>query len=313
MKIGSSTLDLLENLQDEHGVGLTIGNFDGVHKGHASLLKGFVEDCKNYNLKSLVLTFDPHPRHILNPRDPYAIRLFSIDDLAKQMDNNGVDLLWIQKFDLELAELTAESFINKFLKSIPVKFLLVGHDFRFGKQRAGRIEDLLTWCETQKIPLKIFSPFEVDKERVSSTLIKNALLDGNLDKVSNLLGRRYFVEGKVAEGFKRGQGIGFPTANLDRSVPLKNGVYATALKYGNRKYKAITNVGLRPTVNNNLDLWNKNIETHVPGHSLELYGKVIEVEFYEFIREEIKFESLEDLKSQIKLDLGALEKINIIT
>ena len=311
MKTGRNFEEILSQNGSEQGLGLTIGNFDGVHLGHQKLLQDFVDDCKNYNLKSLVLTFDPHPKHILNPRDPYAFRLFPIPDLIRQMQKAAIDYLWIQNFNLNLAQLSPADFINEFFNKLPVKYLLVGHDFRFGKERQGQIEDLLKWCESKKVPLKVFSPHEVNQQRVSSTLIKSLLLEGDLNSVERFLGRKFCVYGEIVKGHNRGEGIGFPTANIDLPVPLKNGVYATQLKFGDKSYKAITNVGLRPTVNDNMDLWNKNIETHVPGERLDLYGKNVEVEFHAFIRDEKKFSSLDELKAQISVDLQVLNKINM--
>lgn len=303
MKISSNIKELLAQLDSNQGLGLTIGNFDGVHLGHQKLLQDFVEDCKNYSLQSLVLTFDPHPKHILNPRDPYAFRLFPIKDLIIRMQMAFVDHLWIHNFNLELAKLSPEDFIKEFFDKLPIKYLLVGHDFRFGKERQGQIEDLLDWCKSKKVPLKVFSPYEFEDKRVSSTLIKNLLIEGDLQSVEKFLGRKYCVYGTVVKGHNRGEGIGYPTANLDQPIPLKNGVYATQLKFENQSYHGITNVGLRPTVNSNMDLWNKNIETHVPGEKLALYGKDVIVEFHQFIREEKKFASLDELKQQIAIDL----------
>ncbi len=289
------------------GLGLTIGNFDGVHLGHKKLLSDFVEDCKNYNLGSLVLTFDPHPKHVINPRDPYATRLYPIGDLKTQLQTLNLNHLWVQHFDHKLSLLTPEQFIDAFLNPLPIKFLMVGHDFRFGKERAGKIDDLLIWCESKKVPIKIFSPYEIQHKRVSTSLIKDYLIEGDIETASIFLGRKYSVFGEVVKGQNRGEGIGFPTANLNSPVPLKNGVYASKLKVANSVYLSITNVGLRPTVNKNLDLWNKNVETHVPGEKLDLYGKTIEVEFHKYLRPEKKFETLEDLKEQIAKDIARLK------
>lgn len=311
MKTGSNIQELLINSGLDQELGLTIGNFDGVHLGHRKLFQDFVQDCKNYKLKSLVLTFDPHPKHIVNPRDPYSTRLFPLKDLEQQMVLCGIDYLWIQNFNESMAKLSPDEFIKTFLQPLPIKFLLVGHDFRFGRERKGQIDDLLKWCENKKIPLKVFSPYEVDGQRVSSSLIKKYLIEGDLENVNKYLGRRYFVSGTVVRGQNRGEGIGFPTANLDQPVPLKSGVYATKLKHKNSVYTAITNVGLRPTVNENLDLWNKNIETHVPCENLKLYDEKIEVEFIKFIREEVKFNSLDELKKQITLDIKNLKSLSL--
>lgn len=306
LKTWTNSKEILGDLKPNGSFGLTIGNFDGVHLGHRQLLTDFIEDCKNYNLESMVLTFDPHPKHVINPRDPYATRLFSIDDLKLQLQQLNLDHLWVQNFNLDMASKTPEQFIENFLDSLPIKFLLVGHDFRFGKERKGKIEDLLVWCEAKKVPLKIFSPFEIEGKRVSTSLIKDYLIEGDLESVAKYLGRKYLVSGIIVKGENRGEGIGFPTANLNIPIPLKNGVYATKLKVDNNVYKSITNVGLRPTVNKNLDLWNKNVETHVPGHRLNLYGQEVQVEFYKFIRPEKKFDSLEQLKAQIAKDIQSL-------
>lgn len=310
MKTWTRPSELISAPHQGTQMGLTIGNFDGVHKGHQKLLTDFHNDCKNYNLQSLVLTFNPHPKHIINPRDPYAVRLFDIRDLSDQMYRIGIDHLWIQEFSFKIAQLSPEDFIKDFFEILPIKFLQVGHDFRFGKAREGHISDLLSWCESKKIELKIFSSFEIEDQRVSTTLIRKFLMNAELDKILIFLGRRYYIRGEVKKGSSLGKGIGFPTANLNQPIPLKNGVYATKTYLRDKSFKSITNVGLRPTVNQNLDLWNKNVETHILERNIDLYDQEIKVEFFQFLRPEMKFASVDELKTQIQKDIQDLQRVN---
>lgn len=282
---------------------LTIGNFDGVHLGHQALLKDLKRVSENYGLTSMVLTFDPHPRAILQPDHPFGQRLFPVSDLQLQMQKLGVEILWVESFTERLSQQSPEAFIQEYLNAFKIKYLLVGHDFHFGKGREGKIEHLLSWAQNQGVQIKVFHPHLEQNQRVSTTLIRQLLLKGEVQNVSEYLGRPYQVQGQVVKGHGKGSDWGFPTANINISAPIQNGVYITEVKVDKKTYPAVTNVGLRPTVNKDWDILNRNIESHLLDQSLDLYTKNIEVNFLEFIRPEKKFDTLPDLHKQIHKDI----------
>lgn len=289
-------------------IALTVGNFDGVHKGHKALLEDLKHVSASYDLKSVVMTFDPHPRAILQPQLPFSGRLFPVEDLIEQMQDLAVDGLWIERFSKEFSELSAENFIEHFFKPLNIKYLLIGHDFRFGRGRSGSIDQLLSWCQKRGVQLKVFNPYFLDEERVSTSLIREYLFQGKPEEAAKLLGRPYVIKGHVKPGHNRGEGMGFPTANLNISAPLCNGVYITEAEVNGKRYPSVTNVGLRPTVNEQQDFNNRNIETYILDQSMGLYDLDLSVHFYKYIRPEIKFETLKSLSQQIKSDVEQAKK-----
>lgn len=302
MKMLYSINEVCASLTDEP-LALTIGNFDGVHLGHRALLKDLELAAQSYGLKSLVMTFSPHPRAILQPDHPFRNRLFSIEDLKEQMSQLHVDGLWIETFNKELSELAPEEFISKYLTPLNIKFLLVGHDFRFGKQRSGGLPQLLEWAKEKSVQIKVFNPYLENDQRVSTSLIRELLLQGKVEEVAHYLGRKFTLEGAIEHGHKVGQGMGFPTANINISAPILNGVYITEVGLEGKLYPAVTNVGLRPTVNTHWDILDRNVETYILGEDLDLYGKNLKVHFHTYLRPEKKFDSLEALRAQITKDV----------
>lgn len=303
MKMFHTINEVQASLADQP-LAMTIGNFDGVHLGHRALLQDLKLAAASYKLQSLVMTFDPHPRAILQPEHPFRHRLFSLQDLEDQMRALQVDGLWVESFSKELSELTPEEFIEKYLNSLNIKFLLVGHDFRFGRQRSGGIPQLLDWAQAHAAQIKVFNPHMENGERVSTSLIRELLLQGKVEEVAHFLGRKFIIEGEIEKGAQLGQGLGFPTANINISAPISNGVYITEACVEGVRYPSITNVGLRPTVNSKWDILDRNVETYILGERLDLYGKHLEISFHKYLRPEKKFDSLEALREQISKDVS---------
>ena len=205
MQYWSKQRDIHAELSSSKGVGLTVGNFDGVHLGHQKLIHELIQTCESSNLQSVVVTFDPHPKKVIQPEELSFDRLFSLEDLKEQMIQYRVDHLWVQNFNLTLSQMEPVDFLKEYLTPLPIRYVIVGHDFRFGKGRKGKISDLQSWCEQKKIKFKIFSPFEFNGVRVSTSHIRKFLLEAQLDKVRQFLGRPFSVCGPVQKGLQRGK------------------------------------------------------------------------------------------------------------
>ena len=281
---------------------VTMGNFDGVHLGHIELLQKLVEKARLQNLQAVVLTFDPHPMQILHPDREFQ-RLFSIEDQIEQMKKIGVDVFITHPFTHEFAKLSPEDFLENWLfLSLNPREMVVGYDFAFGADRKGTLHKLKEICMKNKIQLEIISPFEKNNMIVSSSKIREFIRRGEMIQAYEFLGRPYYLNGTVTRGDQRGRTLGFPTANLDVPWKLKPrvGVYATRAFVEGKEYLSMTNVGWNPTVSNNKK--NVKIETHLFDFNKEIYGEEIKLMFYKFLREECKFNSLEELKSQLAID-----------
>src|SRR5450830_625314 len=272
---------------------LAIGNFDGVHLGHQALLAKLVDTAREQKLRSIVMTFEPHPREFFTPEQAPA-RLTSLREKLEFFADAGVEQVYICRFNQRFASITAESFMQDILKSaLNAQAILVGDDFRFGAKRHGGIVDL------GDAGFDIISVPEVKfgDVRISSTGIRDALKIGDLTKSKSFLGRDYSISGKVVHGAKRGRQLGFPTANVHmrHERPALTGVYAVKLDGLN----SVANLGVRPTIDGVKKL---SLEVHVIDFNGDLYGKHVHVQFLHKIRDEMKFDSLDALKAQIALD-----------
>jgi len=306
MKIHNST----ESLKLSNPIA-TMGVFDGVHLGHQALIKNTVNFAKKLNKESVILTFSPHPRIILN-QDPEKLKILtSLNEKIKIFDSLGIDNLIILPFNLELASLNAEKFIEEILvKLLNISRLVVGYNHRFGK-------DGITFEELEKISKKYSFDLQryplvgVENQFPSSSQIRNFLLAGDIVNANNMLGYYYGIEGNVIDGNKIGRIMSYPTANLLVSDSMKlippNGVYATFVKISEEIYNGMTNVGLRPTVNSQKN--NTLIEVHILDFKDDIYGEKIEIQFVERIRDERKFPNQEALKKQIDTDKKHILKI----
>jgi len=287
---------------------ILIGNFDGLHLGHQKLFKLAQSYKKKYNLKIGVVNFDPMPKMFFNKKLK-NFRLSNIDQKIKLLSNLKVDFVITKKFDKKFSKTKALNFISQILnKKLSSKFIFVSNNFRFGNKREGNV-NLLKKYE-QLFNYKVIKPEPLIKSNkiVSSSLIRNLLEKGLLDKANNLLKRNWTIQGVVKKGRQVGKKIGFPTCNIDIDdyVLAKPGVYAVrVLKNNSKKYlKGIANLGYRPTFNQKKIL----LEVHLFNFSGNLYNKLLSVEFLKFIRKEKKFNNVNQLRAQIKKDLNIAKK-----
>ena len=273
---------------------LAIGNFDGMHLGHQALLKLLVSTAQTQQLIPAVMTFEPHPREFFTPQNAPA-RLSSLREKLEYFKEVGVQKVLICRFNKAFAGISAQDFMQKILvDALNARTILVGEDFRFGAKRQGEVQDLIQ-AGFQLSPLP---KVQVGGARVSSTLVREALANGELMQAQLLLGRTYSISGKVVHGAKRGRQMGFPTANVHmrHERPALTGVYAVKLD----GLQSVANLGVRPTIEGIPKLM---LEVHVLNFDGNLYDKHVHVEFLHKIRDELKFESLDALKAQITKDV----------
>lgn len=306
MKILNHYLEYLQPAQVQtpptEGLILTIGNFDGVHLGHQALLSRVFEYAKETGNKSLVVTFDPHPLQVLRP-ETKIYRLFDREDQIQQFKKLELDYLLIQPFSRDLSQLSPEQFVKEILlEALNVKGIIVGYDFSFGAHRAGNIQTLNELSKKYHFHSEAVNPLTIDGEIVSSSLIRDSIAQGKMEKAAQRLGRNYYLKGLVEKGDARGKKIGFPTANLHHVglfLPRK-GVYVTRTLIGNKYWPSITNVGTNPTfTKTNIT----HVETHIFDFDKNIYGEEIQVELCQWIRDENKFNSKEELQLQIQKDI----------
>ncbi len=273
---------------------LAIGNFDGLHLGHQALLKQLIHVSREHGLISAVMTFEPHPREFFTP-DLAPARLCALRDKLECFAAAGIERVYICAFNQRFAKITASDFMQYILRNaLNAETILVGEDFRFGAKRAGSIADFTA----ENFNLMSMSQVTFEGARVSSTRVRSALAEGNLEEAAKLLGRHYSISGKVVHGAKRGRQLGFPTANVHmrHERPALTGVYAVKLD----GLDAVANLGMRPTIAGVKKL---SLEVHILDFSGDLYGKHVHVEFMHKIRAEMKFDGLDALKAQIGLDV----------
>ena len=292
------------NIRKKHkGSIVLIGNFDGLHKGHQKLFKLAQSYKKKYNLKIGVINFDPMPKMFFNKKLK-NFRLTNVEQKIKLLSKFKVDFVITKKFDKKFSKTKAFNFIIDILnKKLNSKFIFVSNNFRFGNQREGNVNLLIENEKTYNYKVVKPKPLTKDKKIVSSSLIRNLLENGFLEKANKLLDRNWTIEGIVQKGRQVGKKIGFPTCNIDIQdyVLAKPGVYAVkVLRKNNTKYlRGIANLGFRPTFNQKKIL----LEVHLFNFSGNLYNKLLSVEFLKFIRKEKKFKNVNQLKAQIKSDL----------
>ena len=285
--------------QTQSPTALAIGNFDGLHLGHQALLAKLVEVARAQGLKAAVMTFEPHPREYFSPQNAPA-RLSSLREKLEYFEQAGVDDVYICRFNQAFSAISAEEFMRKILReSLNATTILVGGDFCFGAKRQGTVQSFID----DGFDLVDFAPVQVGDERVSSTLVRNALAAGELTQAQALLGRAYSISGKVVHGAKRGRQLGYPTANVHmrHERPALTGVYAVKLSVGKLDcMNAVANLGIRPTIAGIPKLM---LEVHVFDFNGDLYGKHVHVEFFHKVRDEMKFSGLDALKAQIAQDV----------
>jgi len=281
---------------------VTIGSFDGVHLGHQAILNQVKAVAAELGLPSVVMTFEPQPQEFFSGERAPA-RLMRLREKVEALFEFGVDQVLCLQFNRELRNLTAAEFVRSVLvDGLGTRHLIVGDDFRFGCDRSGDFKMLSEMGETYDFAVQDTDTLEVDGQRVSSTLVRQILEQGNFERASQLLGKPFTITGRVVYGQQLGRELGFPTANvqLNRySAPL-SGVYAVLVNIDGAVYQGAANVGLRPTVG---DLLKPILEVHLLDFEADLYGRRIEVEFVTKIRDEEKFTSLDKLIESIQRDV----------
>jgi len=283
------------------GCVLTIGNFDGVHLGHQEVLNGLKAKAKFLGLPSTVMTFEPQPQELFNGKNAPA-RLSRLREKLSLLGQYDIERLLCVRFDAKFSAMSARDFIEQLLvEKLGVKYLVVGDDFRFGHQRNGDFAMLKQAGEEFGFEVISTQSLKVSKARVSSTLIRSHLADGNIDTATQMLGHPFVISGRVRHGQKLGRTIGFPTANiaLERKVSPVQGVFAVEVKLAGETYQGVANIGKRPTVNGT----RIQLEIHLFDFQGDIYGKCLDTHVLHKIRTEIKFDSFELLKAQIKRDV----------
>ena len=298
------------NIKKNHkGSIILIGNFDGIHLGHQKLFRLAQSYKKKYNIKIGVINFDPMPKMFFDK----SIKNFRLSEISQKIDllnSMNVDFLITKKFDKIFSKTKSINFIKNILfQKLNARFIFVSNNFRFGNKREGNVDLLIKNEKSYNYKVVKPRPLFVNKKIVSSTLIRNLLEKGYLDKANKLLNRKWCIEGNVQKGRQMGKKIGFPTCNIDIKdyVLAKPGVYAVkVLRKNNSEYiRGIANLGYRPTFNQKKIL----LEVHLFNFSGNLYNKYLSVEFLKFIRKEKKFKNVDKLKAQIKTDLNIAKKI----
>lgn len=281
---------------------VTLGTFDGVHIGHKAILDTICKAALQEDLESVILTFFPHPRLIVS--DNYDIKLLNtIDEKSVLLEKLGIQNFIIHPFDKTFSELTPREFVTQVLVGkLNIQKIIIGHDHKFGKNRAADFNDLINFGKEFGFEVEEISAQQINEVSVSSTKIRNSLLEGNISLANKYLGYSYVLTGNVIKGNQLGRTIGFPTANIEileayKLIP-KNGVYIVMANVNNQTVFGMMNIGVKPTLGEN----KLTIEVHLLNFDADIYNQKIQVQVLERLRDEQKFESFDSLKSQLELD-----------
>lgn len=288
---------------------ITIGTFDGVHRGHLSVIHRLAEIASQVNGETVVITFNPHPRQVLSDDHQFKV-LSTFSEKTELLSNAGVNHMVILPFTGEFAALSFAEFVSSILvDKMHAKAIVIGYDHHFGNQREGNFEKLNPLAAQYGVNLYRVDPEEIGNTVISSTKIRNALLSGKISEANKWLGYEYSVSGSVIVGNMIGRNIGYPTANIQpddnaKLIPAR-GVYAATVCHEGQEYIGMLNIGIRPTIENQKE----TIEVHILNFNGDIYGHDLKIVFHEFIREEKKFRNLEELKAAIDNDRLAIMKI----
>lgn len=283
---------------------ITTGTFDGVHNGHKKIIKNLISKAKEIEGESVMITFNPHPRLVLFPENNNLKLLNSLEEKISLLEKEGLDHLIIQPFTIEFSRLSALEYIRDLLvNKLGLHTLVIGYDHHFGRNREGSFEELQEFAQLYNFDIEQISALDIESVNVSSTKIRNALADGNVALANTFLGYNFGFTGNVVKGDGIGKKIGYPTANIEltdkyKTIPA-NGVYACLVNLEDQAFKGMVNIGVRPTIN---DQKHQKIEINLLGFNGNLYDKTLTIELIEKLRDEQKFDSLEELKSQLGID-----------
>ncbi len=297
------TFNHIREYQADRGAVVTIGTFDGVHQGHQKILDRVVDRAQNENLTSVLLTFFPHPRMVLQP-DQDLKMINTIEERVGLVAARGIENVIIHPFSVGFSRTTAAAYVEDILvRQLRAKIIVIGYDHRFGRNRSASIEQLREYAVEHKFEIIEISKKEVEEVAVSSTKIRNALTGGDIETANGYLDREFSIQGTVITGRKMGRTLGFPTANLKIAEPYKilprSGVYITKASIDQKTYYGMTNIGINPTVTDNRQ---QTIETYFLDLDRDLYNSHIKLSFCKRLRDEEKYESVELLIEAMKND-----------
>ncbi|MCE5212581.1 MAG: bifunctional riboflavin kinase/FAD synthetase [Deltaproteobacteria bacterium] len=299
----------IENIsKDFRGSFVTIGNFDGVHLSHRFICSKLASEAREAEAKSLVITFDPHPKMILHPGIRPFYLITTLEEKLKLLEDCGIDGVLVIPFSLDYSRITAEEFVHEFLgQKLAIKKIIVGHDYTFGQGKKGNSDYLISRGKEMGFAVEVVDAVKSGENIISSTLVRKLILNGDFKTVKSLLGRYYNVAGKVVTGFGRGVKLGFPTANIEPEKELlpPAGIYAAFVDVESKRYLAALNIGEKPTFAD----YTFTFEVHLLDFSGDLRGKRLNTEFVEKLRDIVKFDSPEKLKMQIAADVEKARSI----
>ncbi len=306
MKVFSSIYDFSS---DKKSI-ITIGTFDGVHLGHRLIFSRLNEIAKKKNKDSTLLTFSPHPRHVLYPDDQDMKLLNTLDEKKTLLEELGIDNLIVHKFTKKFSRIKSSNFIRDILvDKFKVHTLIVGYDHHFGRNREGSFDELISLAKLYDFNIEIITSQNYEDVAVSSTKIRQLIKKGDIEKANNYLGQAYFINGEVITGNRIGNSLGFPTANILiknrwKLLPI-DGVYAVKVKLGRNLFNGMMNIGKNPTV----DGENKSLEVNIFNFSSDIYGKKVKINFVKRVRDEKKFKSIHALQRQLEIDKKKVQQI----
>lgn len=301
----------LEDVNREPNSVVTVGTFDGVHAGHRAIMDTVLEKADKHEARSVIVTFDPHPREIINPGDAGIKLLTSLQERREILEELGIDTMVVIPFDRDFSLLSSEEFIKDIIhKKIGVTEFVIGYDHHFGKDREGSIETVERLGGEMGFDTYVVSKKEVGAQTVSSTAIRKAISEeGNVEQAAEFLQRLYRLNGMVVHGDKRGKELGYPTANIKpedkRKIIPKDGVYAVNVRYEESWYDGMMNIGTRPTFEDK----QRTLEVHLFNFDEDMYGKEVQVRFVKRMRDEKKFGNKEELVHQLKEDEKTAKEI----
>jgi riboflavin kinase/FMN adenylyltransferase len=281
---------------------VTVGTFDGVHLGHQEIITQVVEKAKKLGLASVLLTFDPHPRKVLQPNAPMPL-IQTLEERAATLERHGLNHVVVHPFTKSFSQLSAAAYVEAMLlKLLNTKEIVIGHNHRFGKNRAAAVDDLEHFGNIYDFGVTQINPQQLNNISISSTKIRTALSEGDITTANAYLGHPFTLTGTVVKGHKKGRTIGFPTANIsvenpDKIIP-KEGVYTAQVNIANKWHLGMMNIGTNPTVNGQ----QQSIELHIINWSGNVYDQRLQVALLDRVRDEVKFDSMADLQLQLEKD-----------
>lgn len=298
-------MEILNKLKSDENLAIALGFFDGIHLGHKAVINAAVDYAKKNNIKSAVVTFRQSPYVALNNVKPNYI--ITLEEKIKAIKKLGVDYLYLSDFTEDLAKQTASDYLKNLVDDLHPKMIATGFNHYFGYNKSGGVDYLRLMQQEYGYEFKEINPIKLNEDVISSTAIRKALSNGDIPKANSMLGYRFYVKNEVIKGRQIGRTIGFKTANLkmpEKMINIPDGVYAVEVEVLGKKHMGIANFGSNPTVTDDSQ---KLLEVHIIDFNQDIYGELVKVSFLVKIRNEKKFQSLTELKTQIEKDIECLE------